>query len=150
MNKQELHIKHLQEYLTICKDNNDTEGEGVAATALANAYQSNNMDKSIEFLEENIRLADATNQPFTKAESCGYLGVIYTKEGNYDKAVKCFEEYFRIAHQLNDMKMADQGRVLLGIARGNLRVNLMLHNKKEGAEKALQAIQELFSKSSLV
>jgi hypothetical protein len=68
--------------------------------------------------------------------------LIYTKEGKYDKAVSNFETYFSTARAMNDLKMLDRGRVFLGIARGNLKVDIMF-NKKEAASTALAALEQL-------
>jgi tetratricopeptide (TPR) repeat protein len=68
-------IIHLERYLELCRKLNDVEGQGTASVALANAYQAtNDLSKSIKYLEDNLALAESTNQQLVKAESSGFLG----------------------------------------------------------------------------
>lgn len=113
-------ILHLRSYLKSSRQLGDTEGEGMACSALAEAYQSvGDLPSSIESLQENIKMAERTHQDRVKAETCCHLGVIYNKQGDFLSAKNYFEQCFELAKSMGDRILLDHSRVLVGIARGN-------------------------------
>lgn len=130
LNRQDLRIEHLQNYLNICRQTQDFVGEGIASSALAAAFEENSdVTNSIKFLEENIRHAERTGQTAAKAQSCGDLGMIYSKSNEFDRAVEYFDKYFQIASEMEDTQLMDKARVFLGIARGNQKVCQFLNTR---------------------
>jgi tetratricopeptide (TPR) repeat protein len=128
LGESEKEIENLKKYLEICRETGDKPGEGAACTALASAYQSKDTERAIQFLEENLEIADKEEQSVAKAETCCDLGIIYSKEGNHSKSVEMFEQFFHLSLQIGDPKMTDRARVFLGISKGNLRVQKTFGN----------------------
>ncbi|PRP80440.1 hypothetical protein PROFUN_11895 [Planoprotostelium fungivorum] len=120
LEKNDLLVVHLRNYQRISRQLGDTEGEGTASAALADAFKSTgDMTSSIQALQENIAMAERTKQDRVRAETCCHLGIIYNKQGDFLSAKKYFELCFELARTMGDRKLLDYSRVLVGIARGN-------------------------------
>jgi tetratricopeptide (TPR) repeat protein len=127
---QEQRIHHLSAYLDICRKTGDETGEGVALSTLAVATKDNT-EVSIKYLKENIELAQRTKQTLSLANACKDLAIIYNSTGQYEEAVKFFEQYFTLAKEIGDSKLIDTARVFLGLAKGNAQVSSMLKKTDE-------------------
>lgn len=109
------------EYLSLCKVDADTVGEGEACCALAQCYQDlGDVAQAISYLEKFLELSKNAN-PSNHARACCSLGVIYSKQRKFDRAVTYFDKFFEVAKTLHDRRMLDVARVNLGIARGCVR-----------------------------
>lgn len=106
-----MQIFHLQNYLQICRQTKDEVGEGLAMASLAKAYkEKKDPTAAIKCLEDNISLAERSNQLEAKAYACRDLGILCNQEANYEKAEKYFEEFLEIAKKIDDRRMMDKAR----------------------------------------
>ena len=74
-----------------------------------------------------LNIARDTENLKAQAEACSNLGVIHNRQGNFNAAVKFFEQAYDLMRSLltgreGTRKAVDQARVNLGMARGNARM----------------------------
>ena len=110
----------------LCKQLDDTDGQGQVCAALADAWQlMGDHDHAADFLERFLELAvDAENLP-AEALACSTLGDLLTRRRkDLPRAVDLLRRNFAIAKhllalgQLRSTKDLDDARILLGIALG--------------------------------
>jgi len=110
--------------LEICRTHDDRIGESAARAALAHAYEAvDNTQEAIKQLENLLNVASEAGELKAQASACLNLGMLYNGRGDNEKSVELLEQHFDLARQLGDRKLIDSARVVLGMARGNGKLN---------------------------
>lgn len=113
-------LQYEQNYLQLCQEINDVNGEANAYAALAQAYRLNNQNASaIENLKKFLQIATKNDSKESQARACAELGSIYRMEADHDRAVEYLERNYNIARCLGDRHALNQARIELGTARAH-------------------------------
>lgn len=113
-----------KQYLEICRIHDDRVGESAARAALAQAYEAiRNTQEAIKQLENLLNVASEAGELKAQASACLNLGILYSGRGDHEKSVELLEQHFDLARQLGDRKLIDSARVVLGMVRGNGKLN---------------------------
>jgi tetratricopeptide (TPR) repeat protein len=121
-NQLNLATIHLEKNLEMLKGMKDIQGAAVTCSALASVFQITNPTAALQMLEENIELATSSGQTFLKAQAFCDIGIFHTKQGHHEKAVEFFTSFLEVATTMEDVRLRDRAKVLLGVARGNLAI----------------------------
>lgn len=128
-----------KQYLEICKTHDDRVGESAARAALAHAYEAiGNTSEAIKQLESLLNVASDAGELQAQASACLNLGLLYNDRGDHDKSVELLEQHFDLARQLGDRKLIDSARVILGMARGNGKLDIYVDLVNGNLDKLLQ------------
>ena len=108
-------------------------------------WMKQNTERSIEFLEESLNIANARCKPVELPGRYTNLGYIYECAGNMDKAEFYYEEGLHFAkknNSVNAIKMAYDAMGRLNLSRGNhskaisyFKESLILHGNDESMDK---------------
>jgi len=66
------------------------------------------------------------------------LGLLYSNHEEHEKSIRLLERHFDLARQMQDRETIDRARVILGIARGNGKLDLFFHLCKTDLGKLLE------------
>ena len=113
-------------------------GEVAARAALAEAYEAlGNRTEAIQQLEILLTVAAETGEVRAQAQACLNLGILYGESRNdasqledaeaYDKSIQLLEKHFDLVRQLGDTELIDSARTILGMARGNGKLDLYMN-----------------------
>eukprot|EP00747_Dinoflagellata_sp_TGD_P168980 gnl/TRDRNA2_/TRDRNA2_196716_c0_seq1.p1 gnl/TRDRNA2_/TRDRNA2_196716_c0~~gnl/TRDRNA2_/TRDRNA2_196716_c0_seq1.p1 ORF type:complete len:484 (-),score=119.59 gnl/TRDRNA2_/TRDRNA2_196716_c0_seq1:66-1448(-) len=132
-------IELQKQYLDICRTHDDRIGESAARAALAQAYEAvGNVAEAIKQLENLLNVASEAGELKAQASACLNLGVLYNGRGDHEKSVELLEQHFDLARQLGDRRLIDSARVVLGMARGNGRLNAYVDLINNDLDKLLR------------
>lgn len=132
-------IELQQQYLNICREQDDRASEAMARGALARCYEATgDILQSIKQLETLLNVASEAGEFHAQAGACLNLGLLYHCRNEYDKSVELLEQHFDLARQLGDRKLIDSARVILGMARGNGKLDLYATLLNTNMEKLLK------------
>jgi len=127
------------EYLNICRQSDDRTSEAMARGALAKCYEATgDISQSIKQLETLLNVASEAGEFHAQASACLNLGLLYHCRNEYDKSVELLEQHFDLARQLGDRKLIDSARVILGMARGNGKLDVYATLVNTNMEKLLK------------
>jgi len=128
-----------KQYLEICKTHDDRVGESAARAALAHAYEAiGNTQEAIKQLESLLNVASDAGELQAQASACLNLGLLYNDRGEHEKSVELLEQHFDLARQLGDRKLIDSARVILGMARGNGKLDIYVDLVNNNLDKLLK------------
>lgn len=128
-----------EQYLDICRSTEDRVSEAQARAALAQCYEAvNNTPEAINQLESLLNVATEVGENNAQAGACLNLGLLYYARGEYDKSMELLEQHFDLARQLGDRKLVDSARVILGMARGNGKLDLYMSMVNTNMDKLLK------------
>lgn len=138
-------------YLNICTTEEpvDQVGEAAARAALADAYEAlGAVADAIQQLEILLTVAGECGEVRAQAQACLNLGVLYGEAQStgvseiggaeaYNKSIQLLEKHFDLARQLGDRELIDAARVILGMARGNGKLDLYMNVVRNDMVKLL-------------
>jgi len=128
-----------KQYLEICKTHDDRIGESAARAALAHAYEATgNTHEAIKQLENLLNVASDAGELQAQASACLNLGLLYEDRGEHEKSVELLEQHFDLARQLGDRRLIDSARVILGMARGNGKIDIYIDLVNNNLDKLLK------------
>merc|ERR1719456_916229 len=128
-----------KQYLDICKTHDDRVGESAARAALAHAYEAiGNTQEAIKQLESLLNVASDAGELKAQASAFLNLGLLYNDRMEHDKSVELLEQHFDLARQIGDRKLIDSARVILGMARGNGKLDIYVDLINNNLDKLLK------------
>ena len=138
-------ISLQKQYLQIClggenalEGDRDKVGEVAARAALAHSSEAlGNISEAMHHLETLLNVAVDAGELEAQAQACLNLGLLYFESSAnrktaadadaYEKSIKLLERHFDLARHLGDRKLVDAARVILGMARGNGKLDVYMH-----------------------
>merc|ERR1711959_288124 len=128
-----------KQYLEICRMHDDRIGESAARAALAHAYEAmGNAHEAIKQLENLLNVASDAGELQAQASACLNLGLLYEDRGEHEKSVELLEQHFDLARQLGGRRLIDAARVILGMARGNGKLDIYVDLVNNNLDKLLK------------
>ena len=104
-------IESWQQALSLYRQLQDREGEGVALGNLGATYLSlGNYSKAIEFLEPFLAIAKDTGNQLGEAQALGNLGIAYKELGEYEQAIAAHQNALALMQTLKNRQ--GEGQVL--------------------------------------
>lgn len=126
-------IPYLKNFLRITASVPGLENRlGQAFAALAAGHKAaGDLDAAAECLDELITIADQTNNPLAHSEAAETLGALQAQNGDLELANACLEaSYIRrkalLEEHLVTRADVDRSRVLVGVTRGDTRLQALL------------------------
>ncbi|WNZ23145.1 DUF2225 domain-containing protein [Leptolyngbya sp. NK1-12] len=98
-------LKHHKQALScFLKLENKEDAAGVVAIQIAHNYIAlNDEQQASQFLEEGIRLARQSRSRSNLAQTLSFVGELQNRQGNYESALKTYEEALDIARSLGNL-----------------------------------------------
>lgn len=110
-------LLHLNNYLSICRDQDDNDGIGKACDAIAKAFaRQGKVEESIQYLKQFVEVAEKSGQEQAYSKACHNLGNIYNSRGNYEEATKYFDKAYNLSRSMGEVDAINVNRVQFGIA----------------------------------
>lgn len=78
-------------------------------------------------LEQLLAVANDAGELEAQAGACLNLGLLYNDNGDSEKSIELLEQHFDLARQIGDRRLIDSARVILGMARGNGKIDRYIH-----------------------
>jgi len=132
-------IELQKQYLDICRLHDDRVGESAARAALAHAYEAiGQAQEAIKQLENLLNVASEAGELKAQASACLNLGILYSGRGDHEKSVELLEQHFDLARQIGDRRLIDSARVVLGMVRGNGKLQSYIDLVNNDLDKLLR------------
>ncbi|KAF0713089.1 Aste57867_4529 [Aphanomyces stellatus] len=115
-------LVYLKDYLVMCKNMSDIEGECKAYAALATTFEAlGHSQQAMEYLKEYLITAEKIENIVAQAEACRRLGLLYSASREFGLATEMMERNFDLIKNAakNDTRLLDQARISLGVIRAH-------------------------------
>ncbi|EQC34728.1 hypothetical protein SDRG_07542 [Saprolegnia diclina VS20] len=115
-------LLYLKDYLVLCKNLGDVDGECKAYAALATTFEAlGHTQQAMDYLKEYLVVAEKIDNVVAQAEACRRLGLLYSKTREFALALEMMERNFELIrnNSKRDTRLLDVARTSLGVIRGH-------------------------------
>ncbi|OQR86797.1 hypothetical protein ACHHYP_09949 [Achlya hypogyna] len=119
-------LLYLKDYLVLCKNLGDVDGECKAYAALATTFEAlGHTQQAMDYLKEYLGVAEKIDNVVAQAEACRRLGLLYSKTREFGLALEMMERNFELIrnNSKSDTRLLDTARTSLGVIRGHHKFN---------------------------
>ncbi|ETV99706.1 hypothetical protein H310_07769 [Aphanomyces invadans] len=129
MNQPTDALVYLKDYLVMCKNLGDTDGECNAYAALATTFEATgHASQAMDYLKEYLITAEKIENVVAQAEACRRLGLLYSAAKDFNLAAEMMERNFDLIKNAtkSDTALLDQARISLGVIRAHQKFHLFV------------------------
>ncbi|RHY31983.1 hypothetical protein DYB32_002964 [Aphanomyces invadans] len=121
--------KHHQEALRVAIRLNSAYGQSLAVGNLGLlASRQGDLPTATACMDQHLQLIQSVQDRSAEVNAWMQLGFLATRDGAHDKAVRYFDQAYRLAQDLNEIGIMKQASCYLGIARGCLHAPTFFRN----------------------